>query len=208
MTIKRYIPSAALAFGVTCGLGVFMAGMIKAEFTPQEVKESAGFEINLDAEDPPLPPERKPPTLKDKIETPPPPPVISREKAARPTERIASLDGAIPKFDPPTIDPGNFVVIVSDRQAQPLVRIPGIMPPRAEKSGHCKVRFDVSPEGSPFNIVATYCTQGLFERATIKSVQKWKFNPKIVNGRAVTMTGVENKVSYHLLDERGHLIPE
>jgi protein TonB len=70
------------------------------------------------------------------------------------------------------------------------------------------VRFDVSAEGAPFNVQATYCTQSLFERATVKSVQRWKFNPKIVNNRPVAMRGVENKVSYRLTDERGNIIPE
>ena len=82
------------------------------------------------------------------------------------------------------------------------------MPPRAEKSGHCKVRFDVSPEGAPFNVQATYCTQSLFERASIKSVQKWKYNPKIVDGRAVARSGVESKITFKLTDERGRMIPE
>ena len=82
------------------------------------------------------------------------------------------------------------------------------MPPRAERSGHCKVRFDVSPEGQPFNIVSTYCTQSLFERASIKSVQKWKYKPKTVEGRSVARSGVESKITFRLTDERGKLIPE
>ena len=38
---------------------------------------------------------------------------------------------------------------MSDRDPQPLVRIPPIMPTRAEKSGHCRIRFDVIPEERP-----------------------------------------------------------
>ena len=52
------------------------------------------------------------------------------------------------------------------------------MPPRAEKSGHCKVRFDVSPEGTPFNIDAYSCTQSVFKRESIKATSKFKYNPK------------------------------
>jgi len=99
-------------------------------------------------------------------------------------------------------------IAVSDRDAQPLVRIPPIMPPRAEKSGHCRVRFDVSPEGAPFNVITTYCTSKVFDRASTKSVQKWKYNPKIVDGRPVSRTGVESKITFRLTDERGKIIPE
>ena len=106
------------------------------------------------------------------------------------------------------IDRNKFKIVVSDRDAQPLVRIPPIMPPRAELSGHCKVRFDVSPEGAPFNVEATYCTQRLFKRAATKSVQKWKYNPKIIDGVPVMRSGIENKITFNLTDERGNVLPE
>jgi len=176
------IPAAAI---VTIGLFVLMMTLIAEEFKPQEKLASASFEINPTVEDiQVIRRETKVQQVK-KVVTPPPPPTIERQQAAKPQERIASLEGAIPEFEAPKIDRQNFKIAVSDRDAQPLVRIPPIMPPRAEKSGHCRVRFDVSPEGAPFNVTTTYCTQSLFSRATVKSVQKWKYNPKIVDGRAV-----------------------
>ncbi|MDA8708324.1 energy transducer TonB [Hellea sp.] len=199
------VPVAAL---VTVGLFVLMMTLIAEEFKPQEKVANASFEINPTVDDiKVIKRETKVQQVK-KVVTPPPPPMIERQQAAKPQERIASLEGAIPEFEAPKIDKQNFKIAVSDRDAQPLVRIPPIMPPRAEKSGHCNVRFDVSPEGAPFNVTATYCTQSLFERSTIKSVTKWKYNPKIVDGRAVARKGVENKVTYQLSDERGRLIPE
>ena len=200
-----FIPVAAF---VTISLFVLMMTLIAEEFKPQDKIESASFEINPKVEDIKVIQREVKVDKVKKVVTPPPPPTIERAKADKPTERIASLEGAIPEFEAPKIDRGNFKIAVSDRDAQPLVRIPPIMPTRAEKSGHCLVRFDVSPEGAPFNVVTTFCTQSLFERATIKSVQKWKFNPKIQEGRAVSRSGVETKVSYRLADERGKIIPE
>ena len=182
--------------------------LIAGDFKPEEKLAAANFDINPTVEDIKV---VKRETKIDKVKkviTPPPPPQIERQQAAKPTEAIASLEGAIPEFEPPKIDRQNFKIQVSDRDAQPLVRIPPIMPPRADKSGHCTVSFDVSPEGSPFNVDATYCTSSVFQRSTIKSVEKWKFNPKIIDGRAVAMTGVVNKVTYRLTDERGNIIPE
>lgn len=208
MLVKRLAPSAVLAIGVTGLIGLGMAAMIKSEFTPQDKTKALTFDINPVPDDILLPPDRIIPEQIQRVETPPPPPRIEQVEAAEPTIEIVSLDGGIPDFDMPEISQKDFVITVSDREVQPLVRISPIMPPRAEKSGHCRVRFDVSAEGTPFNVQATYCTLSLFERATIKSVQRWKFNPKIVNGRPVAMTGVENKVTYRLTDERGQLIPE
>ena len=206
--IIRWIVGIPLAALVTVGLFVLMMVLIAEEFKPQEKLANASFEINPQVEDiKVIKRETKVDQVK-KVITPPPPPTIERQQAAKPTEAIASLEGAIPVFEAPKIDRQNFKIQVSDRDAQPLVRIPPIMPPRAERSGHCKVRFDVSPEGAPFNVVATYCSQKLFERSSIKSVQKWKYNPKIVDGRSVSRSGVESKITFRLTDERGKIIPE
>jgi len=206
--IIRWIVGVPVAAFVTIGLFVLMMTLIAEEFKPQEKVASASFEINPTVEDiKVIKRETKVQQVK-KVITPPPPPQIERQQASKPQERIASLEGAIPEFEAPKIDRQNFKIAVSDRDAQPLVRIPPIMPPRAEKSGHCKVRFDVSPEGAPFNVVETYCTQSLFKRASIKSVQKWKYNPKIVDGRSVARKGVESTIRFKLTDERGKLIPE
>jgi len=208
MSVRRLAPSAVLAIGVTAFIGLGMMAMIKSEFTPQEKAEKLTFEINPVPDDIAPPPDRAMPEQVRRVETPPPPPRIEQVEASEPEVEIVSLDGDVPDFEMPEINQGDFVITVSDREVQPLVRISPIMPPRADKSGHCLVRFNVSAEGTPFDVKTTYCTQALFERATIKSVQKWKFNPKVVNGRNVAMTGVENKVTYRLTDERGRLIPE
>ena len=206
--VIRWILGFPVAALVTVGLFVLMMTLIAEEFKPQEKLATASFDINPTVED--INVIKRDTKVKQvkKVVTPPPPPTIERQQAAKPQERIASLEGAIPDFEAPKIDRKNFKIAVSDRDAQPLVRIPPIMPPRAEKSGHCRVKFDVSPEGAPFNVMTTFCTQRLFERATIKSVQRWKYNPKIVDGRAVARNGVENKVTYRLTDERGRIIPE
>jgi protein TonB len=193
---------------VTVVLFVLMMSLISEEFKPQDKLELAAFEINPKVEDVKILERETKITEIKKIETPPPPPQIERQKADRPAEPIASLEGAVPEFEAPEIDRSQFRITVSDRDAQPLVRIPPIMPPRAEKSGHCKVRFNVSPEGQPFDVVATYCTQSIFERPTIRSVQKWKYNPKIQDGLPVGRRGVESKITFRLADERGNIIPE
>lgn len=199
------IPLAAL---VTVGLFVLMTVLISAEFEPQDKLETASFDINPKVEDIKVIERETKVDKVQKVVPPPPPPMIERAQADKPTEAIASLEGAIPEFETPKIDRSSFKIAVSDRDAQPLVRIPPIMPTRAEKSGHCTVRFDVSPEGAPFNVDATYCTQSLFQRASVKSVQKWKYNPKIVDGRSVARSGVESKITFRLTDERGKIIPE
>lgn len=202
-----FIPLAAI---VTFMLFNLMMALIAGEFEAQKKYGAANFEINPTVED--IKVLRRETTVQQvkKVITPPPPPMIERQQATQPTEAIASLDGAIPEFEAPKIDRGNFKIQVSDRDAQPLVRIPPVTPPRfleGDNSGYCEMRFDVSPEGQPFNVVAKRCTSSILERASIKNVQKWKYNPKIVEGRAVARTGVQTRIKFNLKDERGRILP-
>jgi protein TonB len=207
----RWIPGTLIAAFVTFALFVLMMVLIKGEFKPQTKAEKLSFEINPNVEDIKLTVREAKIQQVRKVKTPPPPPMIERQQASQPTVKLVSVDGAIPDFEIPRLDKTTFQITVSDREAQPLVRIPPVMPPRftqGDHSGHCLVRFDVSPEGSPFNVDTYYCTSGMLERATKKSVLRWKFQPKIVNGRPTSMRGVENRVTFELRDERGNILPE
>lgn len=208
--VIRWVILTPLAALFTVGLFLAMQALISDEFKPQDKTETASFEINPKVEDIKVI-ERE--TKVDKVKkviTPPPPPQIERAKADKPTEKIASIEGAIPEFEAPKIDKQNFKIAVSDRDAQPLVRIPPIFPPRflqGDNSGYCKVQFDVSPEGQPFNVTTTVCTNKQLKNATIKSVQKWKYNPKIQDGRPVGRSGVRSTIRFDLQDERGRKLP-
>ena len=208
--VIRWVVFTPLAAIFTVGLFLAMRALISKDFVPQDKSETASFEINPQVEDiKVIERETKVEKVK-KVITPPPPPQIERAKADKPTEKIASIEGSIPEFEAPKIDASNFKIAVSDRDAQPLVRIPPIFPPRflqGDNSGYCKVRFDVSPEGQPFNVQTTTCTSRQLESATKKSVQKWKYNPKIVDGRPVARSGVESTIRFDLQDERGKKLP-
>ena len=206
----RWLVFTPLAAVLTVLLFLAMRALISKDFVPQDKAETASFEINPKVDDIKVVEREQKIDQVRKVTTPPPPPQIERAKADKPTEKIASIEGAIPEFEAPKIDAGNFKIAVSDRDAQPLVRIPPVFPPRfaqGNNSGYCKVRFDVSPEGQPFNVATTVCTSRLLERATVKNVQKWKYNPKIVDGRSVSRSGVETKIRFDLQDERGKVLP-
>ena len=207
-TTRRTFIVGLPALAVTAGLFLTMQQLIAEEFTPEDTVEIAELEINPRVEDIAIAERTIDIAKLTLIEIPPAPPCIEAPKAEKPTEGVVTMEGAVPAFPLPTLNMKMLDIVTPDKDAQPLVRIPPQMPPRAEKSGHCKVRFNVSPEGQPFDVVTTYCTQNLFERPSIRSVQKWKYNPKIQDGRPVGRTGVESKISFRLTDERGNVLPE
>jgi len=109
--------------------------------------------------------------------------------------------------EPAKIDQQDFNIRISDRDAQPLVRIPPVIPHEASVSGHCDLIFDISEEGKPYNIKASYCTSDIFACPAIDTAKKWKFTPKIIDGLAVKRNGVFQNVKFIVKNDSGNPIP-
>ncbi|WP_418152616.1 energy transducer TonB [Litorimonas sp. RW-G-Af-16] len=204
----RWSASAIFAGGVTTALTLSMAAMIATEFQPQDKLLAASFEINPVEQDIVVNDNRVEIEPYKKVQTPPPPPTVGNPETDKVTVPPIIMDGDSNVFDTKPIKMAMVTSINMERDYQPLVRIPPTMPMRATKSGHCNVVFDVSPEGKPFNVRASYCSQSMFERPAIKSVQNWQYNPQMVDGRAVTVNDIQTKISFRLVDERNQIIPE
>lgn len=95
-----------------------------------------------------------------------------------------------------------------DADAKPLITVPAQFPADADRSGHCMVLFDVNTSGLPVNVATPYCTEPMFSSPSVQSVEKWRFAPRLRNGEAVSICGVETKVSFKLMNERGDVVPE
>jgi len=206
--LARTIISGPAAFVITTGLALIMAKMIYVPFVALPDKpEEMSYTVNPEIKDEVII-KKKPKAELIRVIPPPAPPVIERPVPVPPSHPIADPDIVTPIFDKIVLDPQTVTLIIADKKERPITRFEPIMPPRAEKSGHCNVRFNLTAQGQPFEIVTTYCSQSIFKRPTIKAVQKWRYNPKIKNGAAVARRGVETLITFNLTDERGFLIPE
>lgn len=196
-----------LAGVVTIGLATAMAAMISTEFKAEEKLQTYAFEINPVIDDPVLPlAETELEPLK-KVDVPPPPSSTGFDPADKVIE-VPYLPKRVDTFTPTDSIKTTKLVLNTNSNPQPIVRVPPIMPSRAERSGYCDVRFNVSAEGTPYDILVTECTDSVFKRATLKSVAKWKYRPRYQEGQAISMTGLTNRVRFRLTDERGNIIPE
>lgn len=174
-------------------------------FTDEVTLEDAGDElrITISEEVEELQVRQRDVTLDDvdQVEPPPPPPQIERQRAEAPSEDMSTIVGEIPDFDAPNLTGADVSFDVSDRDAQPMVRIPPQYPPRAAErgvEGSCSVRFDVTPDGTPTNITITTCDSSLFERSTIRAVERWRYEPRVEGGQAVWRRGVQTRLDYSL----------
>ncbi len=76
-----------------------------------------------------------------------------------------------------------------DTNVVPTLRIPPIYPARALRSGIegvVTVEFTIDSDGSVKDpVIVKSKPPKIFDRAVLKSIAKWKFNPDMVNGKAV-----------------------
>lgn len=187
------IPGSVL---VTGALFLFMAAMIKQEVRLQDEKAAVKIDITAKIDDTDLTNanrEFKRPTL----DTPPPPPPAVNDPSNRP-----ALDGVAAQI--PTIE-ANLNIgsgFNPDRDAQPLVRIPPQYPERcmsrADASETVQVQFDVTPDGQTTNITVVDTTNSCLNRAAMRSVERWKYQPKIVDNKAEWRRGVQTSVTFVL----------
>lgn len=196
------IPIAAI---ITVVLFIVMTKLILVEGGPiDEEVEDRQFSISEEVAE--IEARRRETTIEDvqQVEPPPPPPQIERQRAGQPSEGLATVMGQIPDFEAPQLNSDSVNFSVSDRDAQPLVRIEPQYPMRAAErglEGSCWVRFDVTPDGTPTNINIFRCDSSLFERASIRAVERWRYNPKVQDGVPVARRGVETRFDFRLAEE-------
>ena len=89
-----------------------------------------------------------------------------------------------------------------DGEYLPIVKVAPIYPRRAQTrgiSGYCIVEYTVTKTGSIRDPQAVDCQpSGIFESASVKAAEKFKYKPRVVDGEPIEVAGVQNKFTYEL----------
>lgn len=89
-----------------------------------------------------------------------------------------------------------------DGEYLPIVKVAPIYPRRAQTrgiTGYCIVEYTVTKSGSIRDPLAVDCSpSGVFERASVKAAEKFKYKPRVVDGDPIEVAGVQNKFTYEL----------
>lgn len=201
-SIIRLVGGIPIAAIVTIALFLLMTKLIFIDAeAPEAAPDELQISINDEVQD--ISARRRDTTIDDvqQVDPPPPPPQIDRQRAEQPSEGLATVMGAIPDFAAPQLNSDSVSFSVSDRDAQPLVRIEPQYPMRAAErgiEGSCNVRFDVTSDGTPTNIRVLACDSSLFERAAERAVERWRYSPKVQDGIPVARVNVETRFEFHL----------
>ena len=90
---------------------------------------------------------------------------------------------------------------VSDGEYLPIVKVAPVYPSRALSrglEGYVIVEFTVTQTGAVKDVFVVESTSSLFERAAVDAAYKFKYKPRVIDGVAVEVPGVQNKISFEI----------
>ena len=194
----------AIFLGVLTAFGLFwvMQALIgvDAELKDAGKRFSVDF-VRLRRDNTPQTKKREPPK-REKPEQQPPPPEMNLAKAMNPGDAVGEIV--------PIVDTGMELEKAtalgagggSDRDVVPLVRVDPEYPPRAKQQGiegWVEIEFTISPVGTIQDAVVIASNPSyVFDRAALRAVRKWRYNPKVVNGVAVPRPGIMVRLRFEI----------
>jgi protein TonB len=211
----RFLVALLSAPIITCGLLLFMAGLINQKINLQkEQHDNPYFDLVLANKDEsyesrtrkkPIPPE---PKQQDSVEVT----KVQQTKANSPdmsiTLELPSLDLSSNVSAMAIAMPGiesmqqPQIALAGETMAMPLYRVEPKYPRKAlrlGKQGHVLLSFDINQTGRVINIkVLEAKPLRMFERSAKRALKKWKYKPMLVNGKAVSQHGQKIRLDFKM----------
>ncbi|NNC65295.1 MAG: energy transducer TonB [Gammaproteobacteria bacterium] len=198
--IARYAISIGLGAGVTFGLLFVMQLLIAtgrgalSEATSFRVTDFVRVErtetIESKRDQPEKPPE------------PEQPPEMPTPSQADNFDNSMAVSMAAPAMDA-NLSVGGTGFAISDGEYLPIVKVAPVYPNRALTrglEGYVVVEFTVTPQGTTRDAIVIESTSSLFERAAVEAALKFKYKPRVIDGQAVEVPGVRNKITFEISD--------
>jgi protein TonB len=144
---------------------------------------------------------KREPPKREKPKQQPPPPEMNMAKAMNPGDAVGEIapmiDTSAELEKATTLGTGG-----GDQDVVPLVRVDPDYPPRARQrgiEGYVDIEFTISPVGTVQNPEVIGSEPSFtFDRAALRAVRKWKYNPKIEGGVPIARPGVQVRIRFEL----------
>lgn len=131
----------------------------------------------------------------------PEPPDMDIPETPRPEMNAESI--ATPDFSGPQF--GVFSAS-TDADVLPIVKLTPQYPRRATQrgiEGWVLVQFTITAAGAVVDpMIVDADPPGIFNRSALRSIVKWKYKPRILNGKAVARPGVQHLITFELEDAK------
>lgn len=196
-TLLRLLGGVPSAVIVTVGLFLLLATVITQRQDVQ-LDEDVSVEINVTRQIQDTDTRSMEDFQRPTLDQPPPPPPTVSDPSFRPSMDVQI--GDLPDLTGVDVDIGTG--FNPDRDAQPLVRIPPQYPQRCmDRAGAEEtvvLQFDVTPEGNVINPEVLESSNSCLNQAAIRAVQRWRYNPKVVDDTPQPRYGVRTAIEFIL----------
>ncbi len=199
----RFLVSILLGAAVTFGLFAFMAFLVSSgDRSKDEAQENIIVEVNT------TPPKSSAETRR-RVPPPPPPPPKAPPKQQTP-EPEASNDTSGLQFNMPGVQLAGASTGLSapgagfgrDGDATPIVRIEPKSPIQAArdgKEGWVKLSFTINEVGGVDDVTVLEAEpKRVFDREAKRALRKWKYKPKIVDGKPEKQFNMKVQLDFKL----------
>jgi len=193
----RMIIAALFAIPVALGLFAIMNSLIDTEFVQPDIKARKVADIVRPDEEIEVNTKQEKPEKVEDPEEPPP--------EMQPLEFDMDMDVNVVNTAPTSqvaLEINSTGMSSGDGEYLPIVKVAPIYPRRAQTrgiSGYCIVEYTVTKTGSIRDPQPVDCQpSGVFESASVKASLKFKYKPRVVDGEAIEVAGVQNKFTYEL----------
>ena len=203
--MQRIVIGLGVGGCVTFLLFVIMAYLIKADVRPPLEKENISIQMNMvEPDDDINTKQRKVPKKPQKPKNPPPPQTQRVAKAEKP--KLQDMNLNMGKVDVAIAGSGMYLGPtggpMGDGEAIPMVIIEPRYPRKAAMDGiegWVKFTFTISPDGTPIDVkLIDSKPRRIFDRDARRAIYKWKFKPKVVDGKAVIQKNMTYRMEFNL----------
>lgn len=200
--MNRYVIAVVLAFVITAGLFLGMRYLIVGgEGAMSEAPRGKVIDFVRLKKDENVQTKKRKPKKPPKPEEPPPPmeqpQMDSNDLVADNSSMGFSADiGADTNLS------AGLALESGDGEYLPIVKVAPIYPRRALSrgiEGYVIVEFTVTKQGSVKNpVVVEANPEGIFNQAAKDAAKKFKYKPRVIDGEATEVAGVQNKITFKM----------
>jgi protein TonB len=204
-SFMRLLVALPVSAAVALGLFTFMAWMVdNGQQRAPEKSEVLAFDIVMVEQERDA--QRRQRTVPEKPDSPEPPP----EAVPRSSQSAvnATFAPSMPSLGLGTAITGlaisvpQFSDFGANQQAMPLYRVEPKYPTRAMKQGaegFVVLSFTIDAQGRPTDIeILDAKPRRLFEREALRALRKWKYQAKVIDGKAIPQQGQTVRLEFKL----------
>ncbi|WP_018982791.1 energy transducer TonB [Salinimonas chungwhensis] len=198
----RFIIAFFVSLAITLGLFFLMQSLIKmgGSAMTEPPKGSVLDFVRVKQEETVEQKDRKP-RKPPKPEQPPPQMQPQQMDSPSPDAEGTSMDFSTEVGADGGLE-GGLALDSGDGEYLPIVKVSPVYPRRALQrgiEGFVIVEFTVSKQGAVRDpIVVEANPEGIFEQAAIDAAMKFKYKPRVVNGEATAVSGVQNRITFQI----------